>query len=216
VQHLIVWTSEYLPLRDNLDWHQNSAGYRYSTRFGFGLMNAASYVHAAVNWTTVPQKSICYIPQSHGSAATFFTSKQSALVVFDSDACRGTDEEINYLEHVEVVVTVEYPIRGRLEIELTSPSGSRTEVLQTRHKDVSSMGFDDWAFMSVHTWGEDPLGQWQLTFNDMLTEEEEPVMSGRVVNATLVLHGTSSMPKYRENGLRVYNDDFSKLKSTVS
>ena len=66
VQHLVVWTSEYFPLQDNLDWQENSAGFRYSTRFGFGLMNAASYVQAAANWTSVPEKSTCYVSPSNG------------------------------------------------------------------------------------------------------------------------------------------------------
>lgn len=47
-------------------------------------------------------------------------------------------------------------------------------------------------------------------------KEKPPTLSGRVVNATLVLHGTSSMPVYRRHGPRVYNDDFSILKSPVS
>ena len=47
-------------------------------------------------------------------------------------------------------------------------------------------------------------------------EEDAPVMNGRVVNATLVLHGTSLMPAYRQYGPRIYNDEFSKLKSPVS
>ena len=44
-------------------------------------------------------------------------------VKFSSDGCAGTEDEINYLEHVEVVSTIEYSIRGALEIYLTSPSG---------------------------------------------------------------------------------------------
>ena len=49
-----------------------------------------------------------------------------------------------------------------------------------------------------------------------MEEEDAPVMNGRVVNATLVLHGTSLMPAYRQYGPRIYNDEFSKLKSPVS
>jgi len=44
-------------------------------------------------------------------------------------------------------------------------------------------------------------------------EEEVSMMNGRVVNASLVLHGTSSMPAYRQHGPRIYNEDFSILKS---
>ena len=66
VQHLVAWTSEYSPLKNNVDWQQNSAGFRYNLRFGFGLMNAANFVKAAANWTGVPEKFICTVASSNG------------------------------------------------------------------------------------------------------------------------------------------------------
>lgn len=36
-----------------------------------------------------------------------------------------------------------------------------------RSHDVSRAGFNNWPFMSVHTWGEAPHGHWQLEiFNE--------------------------------------------------
>lgn len=40
-----------------------------------------------------------------------------------SDACRGTENEINYLEHVQVITTLHYSYRGALQIDLVSPQG---------------------------------------------------------------------------------------------
>lgn len=62
VQHLIVWTSEYTPVKDNKGWHMNAVGLWFNTRFGFGLMNAFGLVSVASNWTSVPDKYICTIP----------------------------------------------------------------------------------------------------------------------------------------------------------
>ncbi|GLH05557.1 Furin-like protease 2, partial [Gryllus bimaculatus] len=59
VQHLVVWTSEYAPLSDNEGWRRTAAGFWVNTRFGFGLMNAASLVAHAANWTTVPPAALC-------------------------------------------------------------------------------------------------------------------------------------------------------------
>lgn len=61
VQHITAWTSEYYPLKDNLEWQENAFGLRYNPRFGFGLMNADRFVRTAANWTAVPGKSICSI-----------------------------------------------------------------------------------------------------------------------------------------------------------
>jgi subtilisin-like proprotein convertase family protein len=52
-----------------------------------------------------------------------FTNKEWGTVEFESDGCSGTLDEVNYLEHVEVIVSIEYPVRGQLEIDLISPSG---------------------------------------------------------------------------------------------
>lgn len=93
-----------------------------------------------------------------------------------------------------MIVNIEYPVRGQLEIDLISPSGqsfvnkthfyflshknfvrmcihhagTRTQVLKPRFKDQSKFGFVNWPFMSVHTWGENPKGQWKLIATDVV------------------------------------------------
>lgn len=61
MQHLIVFTSELVPLRHNPGWQQNSAGLWFNERFGFGLMNAYRMVKAALKWTVVPERRTCEI-----------------------------------------------------------------------------------------------------------------------------------------------------------
>lgn len=73
---------------------------------------------------------------------------------------------VNFLEHVEVLTNINYTRRGLLEAHLTSPSGTRVEVLAPRKLDKSSAGFRNWTFMSVMTWGEDPNGIWTFTVAD--------------------------------------------------
>ena len=45
---------------------------------------------------------------------------------------------------------------------LTSPRGTRSSLLLPRPKDKLATSFEDWPFLSVHYWGEDPTGQWTL------------------------------------------------------
>ena len=54
---------------------------------------------------------------------SLFTNRQWGSVAFDSDGCSATPNEVNFLEHVEVIVNIDYPVRGRLDIDLVSPSG---------------------------------------------------------------------------------------------
>lgn len=56
--------------------------------------------------------------------------------------------------------------RGDLQIQLTSPQGTRSTLLAKRPHDVSKAGFSQWPFMSVHTWGERPHGTWKLEIHN--------------------------------------------------
>ena len=56
--------------------------------------------------------------------------------------------------------------RGDLRILLESPSGTRSVLLDTRPHDYTSLGFVDWPFMTVHNWGENPVGTWKLTIHN--------------------------------------------------
>lgn len=51
---MIVFTSEFAPLQDNIGWQQSAASLLYNVGFGFGLMNADAMVKAALNWINVP------------------------------------------------------------------------------------------------------------------------------------------------------------------
>lgn len=56
--------------------------------------------------------------------------------------------------------------RGDLQIQLTSPQGTKSTLLAKRPHDVSKAGFNQWPFMSVHTWGERPHGTWKLEIHN--------------------------------------------------
>lgn len=40
------------------------------------------------------------------------------------------------------------------------------QILSPRKRDASALGFEDWRFMSVLTWGEQPEGVWLLEVVD--------------------------------------------------
>ena len=53
------------------------------------------------------------------------TTTTSATLHITTDACAGNDTEVNYLEHVQAVVTLTAGRRGDVELFLTSPMGTR-------------------------------------------------------------------------------------------
>ena len=76
-----------------------------------------------------------------------------------SDACvRNQSEYVRYVEHVVAVVTVWFARRGDLRITLTSPGGTRSVMLPPRAQDTDDTTYSNWQFLSIHFWGENPIG----------------------------------------------------------
>ncbi|XP_044262111.1 neuroendocrine convertase 1-like [Tribolium madens] len=212
VQHLIVWTSEVAPLIQNPGWQKNAAGFYFNTRFGFGLMNAFGLVKAAVNWTSVPEKRICAVTPPVRLNQTITYGEPTVIKIF-TKGCRGSKNRVRFLEHVELRTTIEYPIRGVLEIFLTSPSGSKVEILAKRKLDKSSNGFKNWSFMSVMTWGERVEGLWTVNISDQVGPEGN---NGFVKEAVLIFHGTEQIPNYMRQGSRNYNLNYNRVYNTAN
>jgi len=80
-----------------------------------------------------------------------------------ADGCASSTNVINSLEHVQVSVTLGATRRGELELALTSPSGTRSLLLNRRAADTSGEGLTNWVMMTTHCWGEQPTGTWTLT-----------------------------------------------------
>jgi proprotein convertase subtilisin/kexin type 1 len=213
VQHLVAWTSEYAPLEDNPGWRMNSAGYWVNTRFGFGLLNAAALTKAAdpTVYKTVPEKVVC-LTTTDAKLPEEMASGHQLEVSLYATGCKGQDNEVNFVEHVILYMDMTYSRRGDLQILLTSPTGTETELLTLRPSDRSADGFVDWPFMSVHTWGEQPAGTWKLTLRDPSSNNNE----GLLTSVRLALHGTRLQPDHviRAGGRRKYNYQYNGVHDT--
>ncbi len=80
--------------------------------------------------------------------------------------------------------------RGDMELELVSPSGTKTSLLSQRLFDFDTDGYTDWPFMSVHFWGEDPNGDWLLTFRYQNT-----FTNASLTNVSMTMYGVSEIPE---------------------
>ncbi|VDO60503.1 unnamed protein product [Heligmosomoides polygyrus] len=115
VQHLIVHTSdsEHLRISSPSYWLVNGAGLPFSRHFGFGVLNALRLTRAARSWKTVPALTTC--------------SRQ--LTVLNGQGCSGTSGEVNWIERLQLEVSIEHPQRGLISLLLTSPAGELVAAL---------------------------------------------------------------------------------------
>ncbi len=143
------------------DYFENQAGFLVSSAYGFGLMDAGRMVEVAKTWKNVPKMISCHtknntIPLDYEQRVNF------SKVLIVTDACLNTEYEVNWIEQVEITITINTEVRGNIELYLTSPSGTRTLILKKRPKDMSKRGFKKWTFKSVQFWGEKAYGKWLL------------------------------------------------------
>uniref|UniRef100_H0X116 Neuroendocrine convertase 1 n=1 Tax=Otolemur garnettii TaxID=30611 RepID=H0X116_OTOGA len=203
MQHLVVWTSEYDPLANNPGWKKNGAGLMVNSRFGFGLLNAKALVDLADPkiWSSVPEKRECVV-RDNDFEPRALKANGEVIIEIPTTACEGQGNAIKSLEHIQFEATIEYSRRGDLHVTLTSAAeiGTSTVLLAERERDTSSNGFKNWDFMSVHTWGENPVGTWTLRISDISGRMQN---EGRIVSWKLILHGTSSQPEHMKQP-RVY------------
>ncbi|XP_072838370.1 furin [Pogona vitticeps] len=190
MQHLVVRTSKPAHLNTN-DWATNGVGRKVSHSYGYGLLDAGAMVALAKNWTSVGPQRKCIIdiltePKDIGKRLEV---RQKV------DACRGKASYISRLEHVQARLTLSYNRRGDLAIHLVSPMGTRSTLLAARLHDYSADGFNDWAFMTTHSWDEDPAGEWVLEIENT----SEANNYGTLTKFTLVLYGTAPEPPSLSN-----------------
>ena len=83
-----------------------------------------------------------------------------------------------------------HPRRGDIKIELMSPQGTNSVLLPYRNYDfVNDEGYDNWPFMSVHFWSENPVGEWTLKIT-YKSGSGYVYMSG----LSMTLYGTATVP----------------------
>ncbi|XP_075923026.1 proprotein convertase subtilisin/kexin type 6-like isoform X3 [Petromyzon marinus] len=193
VQHLVVRTSRPAHLVAP-DWTTNGAGRRVSHLYGFGLMNAEAMVVAAASWRRVPEQRTCrgHTDRTH----TWIRPEKKLVAIAKVSGCRDDPaSRVAHLEHVVVRVTLTHVRRGDLAIFLTSPAGTRSQLLANRMYDHSQEGFKDWEFMTSHCWGEAPGGVWVLEILDTPSQPRNPKAMGKLKEWSLILYGTEEPPQ---------------------
>lgn len=164
VQHLTVLTSKRNSLYDGknrFDWKVNGVGLEYNHLFGFGVLDAGAMVSLAKDWKSVPSRYHCDAGSINISHP--IPTHEPVRLEIDTEACKGTSSQINHIEHVQAIITLNSTRRGDLILYLTSPMGTRSMILNRRpFDDDSKNGFVRWPFMTTQTWGENPRGKWVL------------------------------------------------------
>ncbi len=156
VQHVIADTAWQVDPNE-AGWMINGAGRRVSDHYGFGAIDAQTAVNAATGWTSVVPE----ITADTGTVAvnTWIPDNDPAGVTIEL-----TMDRVLRLEAVELVLNINTAFVGDLQIELTSPGGTRSILATSRVDPVDD--FIGYTFTTLRSWGESSEGTWTLTIYD--------------------------------------------------
>ncbi|KAL3871262.1 hypothetical protein ACJMK2_039269 [Sinanodonta woodiana] len=154
---------------------------------GFGLMDAEAMVKTAISWRRVPDQKIYTTVTSYPNS--FIQTWNVLSGVTSQISIQSYETSIRYLEHVIVSVYFKSNSIGDTELQLLSPDGTMSYLLTSRPLEVGHVASVDWNYMTVHHWGESPVGTWTLR---MLVSSG--FYSGMLNSWQITFYGTSQDP----------------------
>ncbi len=86
--------------------------------------------HYAKNWKNIPPMATCELLTTDVNKTIGAHSTESFIV--DVIECKNSDDQkrqVNYIEQVQIFVTLTTTNRGEIEIFLYSPSNTKTQIL---------------------------------------------------------------------------------------
>ncbi|KAK7602711.1 hypothetical protein V9T40_006685 [Parthenolecanium corni] len=193
LQHVFAWTSQVAALAHNKTWFRNKAGLYISQDFGFGLVDAFEAVTFAMFMKHIPSMNSCVLVPKIIKEDAAFNRKQALRIKMATNGCKNLPSEVNYIEHVQLMVSVEHQRRGAIQIQLVSPSGTQSTLLEKRPLDRSKIGLKKWFMDTVHLWAESPQGVWSIIFYD---RGRLSSAQGTVTEIALIIHGTKYQPPH--------------------
>ncbi|GHC63560.1 S8 family serine peptidase [Roseibacillus persicicus] len=181
VQEILIASAQQNDFTD-ADWITNSAGYHFNHKYGAGLVDATEAVNLAGEWTNLME------------AQTDSVTANSINLAIPDNNSNGINYDLTLdgnnlrCEHVTLSVTITHSYRGDLAIKLISPSGTVSQLAETRGTD-SGNNYSNFTFSSVRHWGEKSTGVWTVNVSDGSGTD-----IGTLRSLTLTAYGTPRNP----------------------
>jgi Ca2+-binding RTX toxin-like protein len=180
VQDILALSSHKLD-SDAAGWATNGAtnwnggGNMVSHDYGFGLVDAHAAVRLAETWTeqrTAANEQVIKVAGNTGANSLLTHSGANSYV----STVAGDHHQFS-VDWVEVDVTLKNARNGDLKIELISPDGTDSVLLDHPGGGTNAYGNLDFTFSTNHNWGETPDGDWTVVIHDTGTADTDAIVS---------------------------------------
>jgi len=155
-----------------MSWMINAANYNVSYKYGYGVIDAAAAVEKAKAFTSLGEELNATISLDK---LENIKSGKNITISFQ------VDPSFKVLL-AQTTVWIEHDKRGRLKIELESPSGTKS--ILAYGEMVLYDEYNPWTFASVQMIDENSNGTWKLHITDMSIDG-----SGELKKCKLVIKG---------------------------
>ena len=181
VQEILAATSTQVD-RNDPDWVTNAAGYHHSIKYGFGLVNASKAVDAALAFPSTSPSQALYAVESVQEDVTI-PHDQNLTISLNVTSSSFLES----IEHVVLYVSASHPNRGDISIDVSSSSGTHSEVVWETATSSSDdeAEYRNFKVMILQFWGESPSGTW----NVMLRDNKDNDVHGTLNSVVIVLYG---------------------------
>ena len=150
LQNLIIITGVQVN-EDDESWDKTFTGRPYSHTFGYGKLDAYTFVEKAKTIDLLKPQAWYKSPWMH---VKHFIPQgvEGLLSSFEVTHDHLKKANLERVEHVTVTMNVEHTRRGDLSVELRSPTQMVSHLSVVRRLDEAEEGYVDWTFMSVAHW----------------------------------------------------------------
>lgn len=142
-------------------WVANAAGIKFHNYYGFGLVNADAAVSmASTGYTLIPAE-----------VQTGYTASAALAAAIPDASAAGVENTIsiaaNYIiEGVQIKTDVTHPDIGQIGIELTSPSGTKSILVNINNALEGQANLSTEVFLTNAFFGENSAGNWKVKLID--------------------------------------------------
>ncbi|MCO4795042.1 MAG: S8 family serine peptidase [Bacteriovoracaceae bacterium] len=156
-------------------WLTNSAGYHFHNWYGFGSVDATAAVQLAENYsTTLPTlQETEWVNQNLNINASIPDANSTGVsnTISVSSNLR--------IEAVQIKISIDHTYAGDLGVELTSPSGMKS-ILMNINSNILEQNLNDVLLLSNAFYGESSSGNWTLKVIDGAPADEGTLKSWKI------------------------------------
>ena len=163
-------------------WIQNAGGYKHSNTYGFGLLHVPSLLSILDTYEHVPPVQKQVFSNIFRQANLPVAGSGGTAIVFHMN-----NTQMEFVENVILLVELQHPRRGQVQVSVESPSHTTSIVGEYRSRDsTANYPRGGWHFSTVAFWGESVVnGNWTV----FLTDETDTSGRGEIISVQLGIFG---------------------------